>query len=495
MEILYSSTRSKGNPVKASEAILKGLSEDGGLFVPERIPALDKSLEELADMTYGQVAYEVMKLYLTDFTEEELKNCIRRAYDEKFDTEVIAPLVEADGAYYLELFHGATIAFKDMALSILPHLLTTSARKNHVKNEIVILTATSGDTGKAALSGFADVEGTRIVVFYPKNGVSPIQEKQMVTQKGENTYVVGIHGNFDDAQTGVKQIFGDKELAAYMNEKGFQFSSANSINIGRLVPQIVYYVYAYVKLLKEERIVNGEKINVVVPTGNFGNILAAFYAKQMGLPIDKLICASNENKVLYDFFESGTYDRNREFVLTSSPSMDILISSNLERLIYRIAGNDPDKNRELMMSLMRGGSYTITEEMKAQLQDFYGNYASEQETAQTIHDLYENTGYVIDTHTAVAACVHKKYKEATKDDKVTVIASTASPYKFTRSVMNAIDSKYDTMGDFELVDKLSELSKVQVPGAIEEIRTAPVVHDHVCEKSEMKQTVMNFLGI
>ena len=495
MEILYSSTRSKGNPVKASEAILKGLSEDGGLFVPERIPALYKSLEELADMTYGQVAYEVMKLYLTDFTEEELKNCIRRAYDEKFDTEVIAPLVEADGAYYLELFHGATIAFKDMALSILPHLLTTSARKNHVKNEIVILTATSGDTGKAALSGFADVEGTRIVVFYPKNGVSPIQEKQMVTQKGENTYVVGIHGNFDDAQTGVKQIFGDKELAAYMNEKGFQFSSANSINIGRLVPQIVYYVYAYVKLLKEERIANGEKINVVVPTGNFGNILAAFYAKQMGLPIDKLICASNENKVLYDFFESGTYDRNREFVLTSSPSMDILISSNLERLIYRIAGNDPDKNRELMMSLMRGGSYTITEEMKAQLQDFYGNYASERETAQTIHDLYENTGYVIDTHTAVAACVHKKYKEATKDDKVTVIASTASPYKFTRSVMNAIDSKYDTMGDFELVDKLSELSKVQVPGAIEEIRTAPVVHDHVCEKSEMKQTVMNFLGI
>ena len=495
MEILYSSTRSKGNPVKASEAILKGLSEDGGLFVPERIPALDKSLEELADMTYGQVAYEVMKLYLTDFTEEELKNCIRRAYDEKFDTEEIAPLVEADGAYYLELFHGATIAFKDMALSILPHLLTTSARKNHVKNEIVILTATSGDTGKAALSGFADVEGTRIVVFYPKNGVSPIQEKQMVTQKGENTYVVGIHGNFDDAQTGVKQIFGDKELAAYMNEKGFQFSSANSINIGRLVPQIVYYVYAYVKLLKEERIVNGEKINVVVPTGNFGNILAAFYSKQMGLPVDKLICASNENKVLYDFFESGTYDRNREFVLTSSPSMDILISSNLERLIYRIAGNDPDKNRELMMSLMRGGSYTITEEMKAQLQDFYGNYASEQETAQTIHDLYENTGYVIDTHTAVAACVHKKYKEATKDDKVTVIASTASPYKFTRSVMNAIDSKYDTMGDFELVDKLSELSKVQVPGAIEEIRTAPVVHDHVCEKSEMKQTVMNFLGI
>ena len=495
MEILYHSTRSKGNPVKASEAILKGLSEDGGLYVPEKIPVLDKTLEELADMTYGQVAYEVMKLFLTDFTEEELKDCIRRAYDEKFDTEEIAPLVEAGDAYYLELFHGATIAFKDMALSILPHLLTTSAKKNQVKNEIVILTATSGDTGKAALSGFADVEGTRIIVFYPKNGVSPIQEKQMVTQKGKNTYVVGIHGNFDDAQTGVKQIFGDKELAAYMDEKGFQFSSANSINIGRLVPQIVYYVYAYVKLLKEEQIVSGEKINVVVPTGNFGNILAAFYAKQMGLPIDRLICASNENKVLYDFFTSGTYDRNREFVLTSSPSMDILISSNLERLIYRIAGNDPAKNKELMAALSQGGSYTITEEMREQLRDFYGNYASELETAQTIHDLYESTGYVIDTHTAVASCVYQKYKEATKDDKVTVIASTASPYKFTRSVMNAIDSKYDAMGDFELVDRLSEISGVDVPRAIEEIRTAPVLHDHVCDKTQIKQTVKDFLGI
>lgn len=495
MEILYSSTRSKKSPVKASEAILKGLSEDGGLFVPEQIPVFDKTLEELAEMTYGQVAYEVMKLYLTDFTEEELKNCISRAYDSKFDTDEIAPVTEAEGAYYLELFHGATIAFKDMALSILPHLLTTAARKNNVKNEIVILTATSGDTGKAALSGFADVEGTRIIVFYPKNGVSPIQEKQMITQKGSNTYVVGIHGNFDDAQTGVKKIFGDGELAAYMNEKGFQFSSANSINIGRLVPQIVYYVYAYTRLLKEERIKNGEKINVVVPTGNFGNILAAFYAKQMGLPIDRLICASNENKVLYDFFCSGTYDRNRDFVLTSSPSMDILISSNLERLIYRIAGNDPDKNKELMCALSEGGAYTITEEMKKQLSDFYGNYASEEETAAKIHNLYEETGYVIDTHTAVASCVYDKYKEETKDNKPAVIASTASPYKFTRSVMNAIDHKYDSRGDFELVDLLSEISRVEIPGAIEEIRTAPVVHDHVCEKDEMKQVVMDFLGI
>lgn len=495
MEVLYNSTRSKQSPVKASEAILKGLSKDGGLFVPDKIPAFDKTWEELAEMTYGQVAYEVMKLYLTDFTEEELKGCIARAYDSKFDTEDIVPIVEAQGAYYLELFHGATIAFKDMALSILPHLLTVSAKKNHVKNEIVILTATSGDTGKAALAGFADVEGTRIVVFYPKNGVSPIQEKQMVTQKGNNTYVVGIHGNFDDAQTGVKQIFGDSSLAEYMDERGFQFSSANSINIGRLVPQIVYYVYAYVKLLKEEKINSGEKINVVVPTGNFGNILAAFYAKQMGLPIDKLICASNDNKVLYDFFCSGTYDRNRDFVLTSSPSMDILISSNLERLIYRIAGDDPEKNKELMDALNQGGVYTITDEMKNQLSDFYGNYANEKETTEKIQELYDSTGYVIDTHTAVASCVYDKYKKETKDVKPAVIASTASPYKFTRSVMNAIDHKYDTMEDFELVDMLSDISKTEVPKAIEEIRTAPIMHNHVCEKNEMKQVVMDFLGI
>ena len=495
MDVFYSSTRSNQGKVKASEAILKGLSDDGGLFVPDHIPALDKSLKELAEMDYRQVAYEVMKLFLTDFTEEELKNCINRAYDSKFDTEAIAPLVEAEGAYYLELFHGATIAFKDMALSILPHLMITSAKKNHLENEIVILTATSGDTGKAALAGFADVEGTRIIVFYPKNGVSPIQEKQMVTQKGANTFVVGIHGNFDDAQTGVKKLFADKELAARMQEKGFQFSSANSINIGRLVPQICYYVYAYAALLKEGKIYEGEKINVVVPTGNFGNILAAFYAKNMGLPIGKLICASNDNKVLYDFFRTGTYDRNREFVLTSSPSMDILISSNLERLIYRIAGNDAEKDKELMAALSGQGRYEITEEMKAQLQDFYGNYASEEETAAEIKRLYEDCGYVIDTHTAVASTVYQKYVKETGDEAKTVIASTASPFKFTRSVMNAIDRKYDALGDFELVDELSKIANVAVPGAIEEIRTAPVVHDVQCDVDKMKDTVEQFLKL
>ncbi len=495
MEVFYNSTRSKGTAVKASEAILKGLTDDGGLFVPDHIPALDKSLRELSQMDYRQVAYEVMKLYFTDFTESELKTCIDRAYDSKFDTEVIAPLAEAENAYYLELFHGPTIAFKDMALSILPHLMITSARKNAIKNEIVILTATSGDTGKAALAGFADVEGTRIVVFYPKNGVSPIQEKQMVTQKGKNTFVVGIHGNFDDAQTGVKKIFSDKELAKEMEENGFQFSSANSINIGRLIPQVCYYVYAYVTLLKEGKIADGEKINVTVPTGNFGNILAAFYAKNMGLPIDKLICASNDNKVLYDFFRTGVYDRNREFVLTSSPSMDILISSNLERLIYWIAGNDAGENRGLMAALTGEGRYEITDEMKGALKDFYGNYADETETAAEIKRLYEDCGYVIDTHTAVASAVYRKYVEETGDHTKTVIASTASPFKFTRSVMNAIDGKYDAMGDFELVDELSRIANVRVPQAIEEIRTAPVLHDTQCETAEMKDTVKKFLKI
>lgn len=496
MELFYKSTRDDSVRVTASKAILKGLADDGGLFVPESIPALDKSLEELSKMSYGEVAYEVMKLFFTDFTEEELKKCIANAYDSKFDTAEIAPLVKADGAYFLELFHGATIAFKDMALSILPHLMTTSARKNDIKNDIVILTATSGDTGKAALAGFAGVEGTKIIVFYPKDGVSPIQEKQMVTQKGDNTYVVAIRGNFDDAQTGVKNIFGNKELAKELDAAGYQFSSANSINIGRLVPQIVYYIYSYVKLLANEEITDGEKINVVVPTGNFGNILAAFYAKNMGLPIAKLVCASNENKVLYDFFSTGVYDRNREFKLTSSPSMDILISSNLERLIYRIAGGSAKENSTLMAQLKEKGRYEITDAMKSELKDFYGNYASEKETADTIKSIYEDTGYVIDTHTAVAAAVYKKYTDETGDKTKTIIASTASPFKFTRSVMDAIDKeKYDSMTDFELVDELSRIANVAVPQAIEDIRTAPVLHDRVCDRTQMEETVKNILGV
>lgn len=318
----------------------------------------------------------------------------------------------------------------------------------------------------------------------------------MVTQKGDNTYVVAIKGNFDDAQTGVKNIFGNKELARELDDAGYQFSSANSINIGRLVPQIVYYVYAYVKLLANEEISDGEKINVVVPTGNFGNILAAFYAKNMGLPIGKLVCASNENKVLYDFFSTGVYDRNREFKLTSSPSMDILISSNLERLIYRIAGGSAEANRSLMSQLKENGHYEITDSMKAQLDDFYGNYASEKETADTIKAIYEDTGYVIDTHTAVAAAVYKKYTDNSGDKTKTVIASTASPFKFTRSVMDAIDkAKYDSMTDFELVDELSKIANVAVPQAIEDIRTAPVIHNRVCDRTQMEETVRKILGV
>ena len=485
MDLLYSSTRNGEEKVTASKAILKGLADDGGLFVPESIPKLDVTIEELAKMSYQETAYAVMKLFFTDFTEEELKNCINKAYDSKFDTDEIAPLVEADGAYYLELFHGATIAFKDMALSILPHLLTTAAKKNQVNNEIVILTATSGDTGKAALAGFADVEGTKIVVFYPKDGVSPIQKQQMVTQKGDNTYVVGINGNFDQAQTGVKKMFSDKELAKELDAAGYQFSSANSINIGRFIPQITYYVYAYAKLYANGKIAKDEKINIVVPTGNFGNILSAFYAKNMGLPVAKLICASNENKVLYDFFETGKYDKNREFILTSSPSMDILISSNLERLIYWAAGNDAKKNVEFMTALTKEGVYEITPQMQEKLKDFYGNYASEEETAEAIRTLYEKTGYILDTHTAVAASVYGKYKAETKDEQTaTVIASTASPFKFSRSVMDAIDPKYDAMEEFELIDELSKIGNVKIPNAIEEIRNAPVRHKATCEVDE-----------
>ena len=491
MNLVYHSTRNS-----EETAILKGLTSDGGLFVPDSIPKLNVSLEDLTKMSYQEIAYAVMKEFLTDFTEEELKTCINNAYDSKFDTEEIAVTKKVDGAYYLELFHGATIAFKDMALSILPHLLVTSARKNNVKNEIVILTATSGDTGKAALAGFADVPGTKIIVFYPKSGVSPIQEKQMVTQKGDNTYVIGIKGNFDDAQTGVKKMFSNKELAKVMNDNGFQFSSANSINIGRLVPQVVYYVKAYADLLKQGALKAGEPMNVVVPTGNFGNILASYYAKQMGIPIGKFVCASNKNKVLFDFFETGKYDRNREFYVTTSPSMDILISSNLERMIYRIAGNDAKQCAKFMAALTKDGEYVITDAMKAELSEFFGAFGSEEETAVKIKEVYDKEGYVMDTHTAVAAVAYDKYKAATGDDKTpTVIASTASPYKFTRSVMDAIDPAYDAEDDFELVDELNKVSKTAIPKAIEEIRTAPVLHDTVCETAAMEDEVKKILGI
>ncbi len=496
MDVVYTSTRDKSVRISASQAILKGLSDDGGLFVPTALPRLDRTPEEFAAMDYRGVALEVMKLLLSDFTEEELRSCIDKAYDEKFDTDEIAPLSEAKGRYFLELYHGKTIAFKDMALSILPHLMITAARKNHVTSEIVILTATSGDTGKAALAGFADVPGTKIIVFYPKNGVSPIQERQMVTQKGDNTFVFGIRGNFDDAQSGVKKIFSDKALAGAMKAAGCQFSSANSINIGRLVPQIVYYVYAYSRLVANGRIKAGDKVNFVVPTGNFGNILAAFYAKQMGLPVNRLVCASNSNKVLCDFFHTGEYDRNREFILTTSPSMDILISSNLERLIYWISGEDATRTKAFMDQLATSGMYAITPDMRERLADFYGNYATEEEDAAEIRRLFDDAGYLIDTHTAVASAVYDKYVKETGDSTPSVIASTASPFKFTRSVLQAIRPGEELSGDdLDLADELSKISGVPVPKAVSELRSAAVRHTSVVDADRMEEAVEKTLGL
>jgi threonine synthase len=495
MNLMYRSTRDSNQRVTASQAILQGLSSDGGLFVPESIPVFTKTMKELAGLDYRGLAYEVMKLFLTDYTQDELMDCINKAYDDKFDTPEIAPLKEAGQAYYLELFHGATIAFKDMALSILPHLLTKAAQKNNVQEEIVILTATSGDTGKAALSGFADVKGTKIIVFYPKDGVSVVQEKQMVTQKGDNTSVIAIRGNFDDAQTGVKEMFNNRELAARLKNSGYLFSSANSINIGRLIPQIVYYVYSYVCLYKKKLISEGEKINVVVPTGNFGNILAAYYAKELGIPIGKLICASNENKVLFDFFQTGRYDRNRDFILTESPSMDILVSSNLERLIYHIADQDSEKTNQFMKALASNGTYEITESMKAKLSDFVGGWASEAETREAIYKEYQQNGYVIDTHTAVAASVYSGYSKNTQDSTPAVIVSTASPYKFADSVLGALKIESIPTDDYEQAKLLQKVSDTKIPKAVEELRTAPVLHNRVCAIHEMQSVVEDILKI
>ena len=492
MNLLYKSTRSNDVEVTASQAILKGLADDGGLFVPESLPALEADMDTLAGMSYQETAYEVMRQFLTDFTEEELKDCIAKAYDEKFDTKEIAPLVKKDEAYYLELFHGKTIAFKDMALSILPHLLTTSAKKNQVKNEIVILTATSGDTGKAALAGFADVPGTKIIVFYPKNGVSPIQEKQMVTQKGANTFVVGIHGNFDDAQTGVKKMFGDKELAAQMDKAGYQFSSANSINIGRLVPQVVYYVYAYAKMYANGEVAKGEKINVVVPTGNFGNILAAYYAKNMGVPIDKLICASNDNKVLYDFFRTGTYDRNREFILTTSPSMDILISSNLERLLLAITQEDSEV-RGYMEQLNATGRYQVSDRVREKIQKLFKGYCcGDEETKRVIAAIHKKFGYLIDPHTAVGFSALSQYRAETGDETAAIVASTASPFKFCTDVLDALGVSDRAQG-LDVLDQLSQVTGEPVPAPLAALRSKEPRFRQTVEKEHMVDAVLGML--
>ena len=506
--ILYKSTRSSTDPVTASEALLRGLAPDGGLYVPTEMPLLSDlddggdltaALEKLCEMDYRSLAVSVMGLLLTDFGEEELRECADKAYGSGFDDEQIAPLVKKDGMYYLELFHGRTIAFKDMALSILPHLMTAASRKLGNKKDIVILTATSGDTGKAALAAFADVPGTKIIVFYPKYGVSPVQERQMVTQRGSNVRVIGITGNFDDAQSGVKEMLSDSTLAGELDATGCRFSSANSINIGRLVPQIAYYVWAYTRLVKSGAITVGRPINVAVPTGNFGNILACYYAKKMGLPVKKLICASNKNKVLYDFFTTGAYDRNREFYVTSSPSMDILVSSNLERLIYEIAGCDPEKCRLLMRSLAESGRYELTEEMREKLSCFEAEYADEDDTAAEIARVFSRAGYVIDPHTAVASCAARLFKERSEDmacgvtsDSPIVVVSTASPFKFTGTVLGAL-SRESAGDDLEAAETLARLSGRPIPRAVSELKDAQILHDTVCGKDEMRRQVTDFL--
>lgn len=495
MSVLYKSTRGNGELISSSQAIIAGIAPDGGLYVPNAIPKLSVDLSSMVNMGYKEVAYTVMKEFLTDFTEEELMNCVNKAYDKKFDHEEIAPLRKAGGAYFLELFHGPTIAFKDMALSILPHLLTTSLKKQNINKEVVILTATSGDTGKAALEGFSNVEGIKIIVFFPENGVSQIQKLQMTTHEGSNAYVIGIEGNFDDAQNGVKAIFNDEEFKKSMELNNSMFSSANSINIGRLVPQVAYYFYAYLTLVRNGDINLGDKVNIDVPTGNFGNILAAYLGKKMGLPINKLICASNENKVLYDFIRTGVYDKRREFVLTSSPSMDILISSNLERLLYFLSGEDTNKVTDLMNSLASKGYYEIDSSMKAGLEDLFGAYASEEETFEAIREVFQKDNYLIDTHTAVAYTAYKKYVAETKDTTPTVIASTASPYKFNTAVMGAVDEKYKQINEIALINEMCKLSGVEIPKAVKDIQKRPVLHKKVCSKNEMKQVVKEILAI
>ncbi|WMJ80102.1 threonine synthase [Clostridium sp. MB40-C1] len=493
--IYYKSTRGNEKVVEASEAILQGIAEDGGLFVPCKIPKVELDLNKLSKMDYKEVAYFVMSKFFTDFTEVELKECIDKAYDSKFDTEEIAPLTKVNDEFFLELYHGPTLAFKDMALSILPYLMITSAKKQNLNKDVVILTATSGDTGKAALEGFTNIDGVKIIVFFPQEGVSQVQKYQMITHEGNNTYVVAIKGNFDDAQSGVKEIFADKEFKDLLEKNNYIFSSANSINIGRLIPQIVYYFYAYISLYKNNEIKEKENINVVVPTGNFGNILAAYYAKQMGLPINKFLCASNDNKVLHDFMETGVYDKNRKFLTTISPSMDILISSNLERLLYSLSKENTLKVNNLMERLNCEGKYRIDENMRNSLEDFYGNYASEEETKEAIKEVYKKSNYLIDTHTAVAYVVNKKYKDKYEDSTKTIIASTASPYKFTNAVMNSIQKNCIGLDEFVLLEEMSKLLNEDVPKNIKDLNKRKVIHTTICEKSEMSNCIKKFLNI
>lgn len=488
----YKSTRGSKNTKNAAQAVIQGISQDKGLFVPESIPRLPFALEDMKGKTYQEIAFAVIHSFFTDYTEEEIEHCVNGAYDKKFEADEIVPLVKAGDAYFLELYHGRTAAFKDMALSILPYLMTTAMKKEKEDKRIVVLTATSGDTGKAALEGFADVPNTEIIVFYPSEGVSQVQERQMTTQEGENTHVFAIRGNFDDAQTGVKKIFNDNDLADELAKMGCRLSSANSINIGRLIPQVAYYVYSYAKLLERGAIQVGDKINVVVPTGNFGNMLAAYYAKEMGIPIGKLICASNENKVLTDFINTGVYDVKREFYLTNSPSMDILISSNLERLLYHLSGDNGTEIADLMESLEKDKKYKVSDKIQSGLSEFWAGYADVNETNAAICRMYGENGYLMDTHTAVASKVYEDYRKATGDTAVTVIASTASAYKFADSVAASIGLAIEKDG-FANVRALHAKTGVKIPAGLKGLETKEIRHKGVLDKEEMKAAVRNTL--
>ncbi len=496
MSLQYRSTRDlKANTISASEAILKGLSADGGLYVPTSIPKIDFDLSELPGFSYKELAFRILKLFYTDFSENELRKCIEHTYGDTFDTNLIAPLSFHGETGYLELFHGPTIAFKDIALQLLPHLMTTAAQKNHLQNKIVILTATSGDTGKAAMEGFADVDGTKIIVFYPKDGVSFIQEQQMLTQKGKNTFIFAVDGNFDVAQTNVKKLLNNEELSRELADNNYQFSSANSINIGRLFPQVVYYFYAYAQMVKQQKITLGSAINFSVPTGNFGDILAGYYAKKMGLPINKLLCASNKNNVLTEFFNEGVYDRNRPFYVTSSPSMDILVSSNLERLLFYINNEDVQATTELMAQLNEHGKYTISSEIKNSLSDFFAAFADEDQTASEISRIYKLDGSVIDPHTAVASYVAKIYEERHSDSTIpTVVISTASPYKFPQSVLIGLHDPAAFESGFIALQALKKKSNLAFPKAIEQLLSKQGSRaKKIISSSDMKKAVKGIL--
>ena len=491
----FISTRGCSEKIKGSKAIVNGLCSDGGLYVPTEFPNLENKLNKFIELTYNELCLEILKLFLDDFTEEELKSCINKAYDDKFDTKQIAPTKKINTYYFLELYHGPTCAFKDMALTLMPHLLEKSLKKNKIKEEIVILTATSGDTGKAALEGFKNLDQIKIIVFFPEDGVSNIQKLQMRTQEGNNTYVVSINGNFDDAQSAVKNIFGDEEFNKLLLKNNYILSSANSINIGRLLPQVVYYFYSYLNLIKDKRIKLGDKINFVVPTGNFGNILAAYYAKLMGLPVNKLICASNENNVLYDFFETGKYDKNRVLHLTTSPSMDILISSNLERLLFELTNRDDNKVNFLVSNLNNKGFYEIDENMKLNLNTFHGEYANESEVNENINKVFKENNYLIDTHTCVAYTAYEKYKENNSEDIATVIVSTASPYKFSKDVLSSLGENIGNLDEFHILENLSLETNTNIPLPIKNLKTAKILHDRNCEKYELKKEIENILKV